>query len=104
MTHRRIFTREFKLDVIRQLEHKDKAQLCREHNLQPQLLNRWEREQRDYPKIAFKGKGNLYKLEAKLAESQRLIGELYAENALLKKNIISLQEKQEEEKMLRSTQ
>ena len=37
------------------------------------------------PNEAFKGQGNLWKLEAKLAERERLIGELYAENSFLKK-------------------
>ena len=32
----------------------------------------------------------MYKTEAELAEAQRLIGELYAENALLKKNLVEL--------------
>lgn len=101
--NRRTFTREFKLEIMRQLEHQSKAQLCREHNIQPQLIDRWIREQRDYPKAAFKGKGNLFKLEAQLAESQRLVGELYAENAILKKTITFFQERKVEEKMLRST-
>jgi hypothetical protein len=40
-------------------------------------------------------------VEAQLAEAQRLIGQLYAENALLKKAIQSVQERQAEERLLR---
>lgn len=100
----RTFSREFKLDILSQLQHKGKAQVCREHNLQPQVVNRWLREQRDYPKEAFKGKGKMYKLEGQLAEAQRVIGQLCMENELLKKSISFLKEKEAEEKMLRSTQ
>jgi transposase-like protein len=103
MATRRRFTREFKLDILRQAEHQPLAEVCREHNLQPTLVNRWKREQQQYPKEAFRGKGNLYKLEAQVAKYERLVGQLYAENALLKKAIASLQERQAEERMLRST-
>jgi transposase len=43
---KRVFSREFKLDVVRQLVSGEKrlAQLCREHNLCETLLRRW-REQ-----------------------------------------------------------
>jgi len=102
MVKRKTYTREFKLDILRQIEEKPASEVCREHDLHPTTVNRWKREQQQYPKDAFKGKGNLYKLEAKLAERDRLIGQLYAENALLKKAITNLQERQAEERMLRS--
>jgi len=99
---RRNFTQEFKLDILRQIEQKPIAEVCREHNLHPILVNRWRREQRDYPKAAFQGRGNMYKLEAQLAERDRLIGQLYAENALLKKAVALQRERRAEEKMLKS--
>jgi len=40
-------------------------------------------------------------VEAQLAEAQRLIGQLYAENAFLKKAIQVVQERQAEERLLR---
>jgi transposase-like protein len=100
---RRTFDRNFKLEILQQAKHRPMAELCREHNLNQNMVLRWKRELEQYPKEAFKGKGNLYKVEAQLAESQRLIGQLYAENALLKKAIQSLQEKEAEEKALRCT-
>lgn len=103
MTTRRKFTKEFKLDVLREAEHQPLAEVCREHNLHPALVKRWKKEQQQYPKNAFRGKGNLYKAEAEIAKLERMIGQLYAENALLKKAIANLQEKRAEERMLRST-
>lgn len=100
---RRTFSREFKQDILRQLEHRSTAEVCREHNLLPTLVDRWKREQRDYPKAAFRGRGKMYKLEAQLAERDRLIGQLYAENALLKKVAALELERRAEERMLRST-
>jgi transposase len=102
MATKRKFTREFKLEVIQQAEQRSSAEVCREHNLNPNLLYRWRSEMKRYPKDAFKGKGNMYKMESQLAEAQRLVGQLYAENALLKKAIQSAQERQVEERMLRS--
>jgi len=103
MIKRRKFDREFKLDILRQVEQQPLAEVCREHNLHPNLICRWKREQNDYPKTAFKGMGNFYKAEAQIAKLERIIGQLYAENAFLKKNIMTLQERQAEEKMLRCT-
>ncbi len=102
MVTRRRFDREFKLQILQQAEHQPIDVLSREHNIHPNTITRWKREQRQYPTEAFKGKGNMYKLEAKLAEAQRIIGELYAENTLLKKAILSAQVRQAEERLLRS--
>lgn len=88
---RRKFTRDFKLSVVSQLEAgKSPAELGREHNIHPIMLCKWKRELQEYPKTAFKGNGNAYTLEAKLAEKDRLIGKLYAENELLKKALSTL--------------
>jgi transposase len=103
MVTRRKFTREFKVEVLQQAEQRSTAEVCREHNLSANVLYRWRSEMKRYPKDAFKGNGNMYTLEAKFAEAQRLIGQLYAENALLKKAVQSVQERQVEERMLRST-
>jgi len=103
MATKRRFNREFKLQILQQAEHQPVAEVCREHNLHPNMISRWKMELEKYSRDAFKGKGNTYKVEAQLAEAQRLIGQLYAENALLKKAIYSVQERQAEERMLRCT-
>lgn len=89
---RRKFTREFKISVLRELENgKTAAEVCREHIIHPTVLPRWRREYQENPQNAFGGCGNTYKLDAKIAECERLIGQLYAENAFLKKALNTLE-------------
>jgi transposase len=88
---RRRFTREFKISVINELDAgKTIAQLSREHNLHPTLISRWKREYRENPESAFRGNGK--PAESKVAELERLVGQLYAENAFLKKALERLRE------------
>lgn len=83
---KRKFTKEFKLSVLRELDGgKTAVQLGREHNIQPNMISKWNSQYKQNPEKAFSGNGNTYTLEAKLAESQRLIGKLYAEVEFLKK-------------------
>jgi len=92
MKTRRIFTRNFKLSVLRELESgKNVAQLSRENNLHPSLIARWKKEHQNDPKNAFQGNGNTYKDSARIAELEKLIGRLYAENSLLKKALTNLE-------------
>lgn len=98
MGARKSFTREFKLSVLRDLDGKPLAQVCREHELRPTLVSRWQREYRENPREAFSGNGKLYKQDAKIAKYERLLGQLYAENAFLKKALEKLQQLQAEEK------
>lgn len=98
MGSRRTFTREFKHKVVELLRVKSAAEICREHEIGPNLLSRWKREREENPGEAFKGNGHLWKWEAKLAEKDRLIGQLYAENELLKKNIAFMEDLQAEER------
>lgn len=89
---RRKFSRDFKISILNELQAgKSGAQICREHNIGSCTLYKWKHIFEKYPDTAFKGNGNAYTLEAKLTESQRLIGKLYAENELLKKANQSLQ-------------
>jgi len=55
-------------------------QVARENGIHPTLLARWKREYTQNPDKAFSGNGNAYKDQVQLAECQRLIGKLYAEN------------------------
>jgi transposase-like protein len=98
MRTRRIFTRDFKLSILRELESKSAAEICREHNLHPVLLCTWKRDYERNPNSAFSGRGNMWKEEAKIIQYERLIGQLYAENAFLKKTSAILQQRKVEEK------
>ena len=62
MATKRRFNREFKLQILRQAEHQPLAEICREHNLHPNMISRWKRELEKYSRDAFKGKGNTYKV------------------------------------------
>lgn len=98
---RRTFTQEFKRKVIDQLCVQSAAEVCREHEISPNVLSRWKREFEANPEEAFKGHGHLWKWEAKLAEKDRIIGKLYAENERLKKSIALMDRLKAEEKRRR---
>lgn len=94
MKKRRTVTRDFKISVLRELENgKSTAQVCREHGIHPSMFSKWRREYRDNPQMAFGGNGNICKLNAKVADYERVIGQLYAENAFLKKVLSTLETK-----------
>ncbi len=83
---RRIFTKDFKLQVIRQVQAgKALAQAAREHDLHPNLIAKWQKLHAQYAQNAFQGNGHAYTEEAKVAELERLIGQLTIKNSLLKK-------------------
>lgn len=88
---RRTFDKEFKLAVVRDLESgKTTAQVSRERSVKADLALRWAKEYRDNPKLAFAGKGKPATADAKVAELERMVGKLYAENDFLKKACESL--------------
>ena len=87
MGSRRKFNIDLKRKIVQELGSRPVEEVCREYEIQKQLAHRWKREFEVNPSEAFSGNGNIWKYEAKLAEKDRLIGQLYAENALLKKNI-----------------
>jgi transposase len=65
---RRRFTREFKLQVVREVEAgKTPAQAAREYHVHPALLVRWRKAHRQYAERAFTGHGRLDKDEARIA-------------------------------------
>ena len=96
---RRSFTKEFKLERIRELESgKTVVQIGRENGILPALVTRWKKEYYENPRHAFKGNGNLFKEDAKIAELERKVGQLYLENEFLKKALKTLELRILEEK------
>ncbi|MFH1587919.1 MAG: transposase [Candidatus Diapherotrites archaeon] len=94
MSKRKNFSKEFKLSVLQEIESgKTSAQVCREYDLNKDLIYRWKKEYDSNPTEAFAGKGNTWKLEAKNAELERKIGQLYLENEFVKKVNANLQAK-----------
>jgi len=89
---RRRFTREFKLQVVREVESgKSVAHVAREYQLHPTMINRWRREHMRYAEHAFSGNGSSVKSETRVAELERMVGQLTMENALLKKALLQLE-------------
>lgn len=89
MARGRTYTREFKLELCRQVTTGEKrpAQLCREHNLAESVLLRWRKEYEARGEAAFTEKQLCGReaLEAKIAELERFCGKLALENDILKK-------------------
>lgn len=89
---RRQFTRDFKLQVIREVEAgKTVAQAARGHQLHPNTIIKWRGLHQQYAERAFAGNGQAYKDEARIAELERMVGQLRMENALLKKALSRLE-------------
>ena len=92
LKQRRKFTRDFKLQVIREIEAgKSLAQAAREHQLHPTLICRWQKQRRQYAERAFAGNGYLYTDQARVSELERMVGRLTLENELLKKALLRLE-------------
>ena len=90
---RRTFSRDFKLQVVREVESgKPQAEVAREHQLSQHMLSRWCRQHRRYKDKAFSGKGRPYTDEARIAALERMVGRLTMENDLLKKVLQKLEE------------
>lgn len=92
----RTFSREFKLEVVRQIASGQKrpAQLCREHQLAETVLLRWRREYEERGDAAFTPKEaptGQTSMEQRMAELERFCGQLALENAALKKAVQHLQ-------------
>lgn len=96
---RRQFTREFKVSVLHELESgKSTAEVCREHNINPTMLYKWKKQYNSNPETAFSSNGNISNLEAKVAQYERIIGQLHIENAFLKKVLSNLETRLQEER------
>ncbi|MCA1603698.1 MAG: transposase [Acidobacteria bacterium] len=90
---RRVFSRDFKLQVVREVETgKSQAQIAREHRISQNLISRWCRQHRRYKDRAFVGKGHAYTDDSRFAALERMVGKLTMENDLLKKVLQKLEE------------
>jgi transposase-like protein len=79
------------MEVLRDLESgKQIGEICRQNDINKSTLYKWKNEYKANPGSAFAGNGKVSKLDAKVADRERLIGELYAENSLLKKAVSRL--------------
>lgn len=86
MAKRRVFTPEFKAQVV--LEElsgfKDKAEICREYGLRPQVFARWREEFLERAPEVF-GERRCDDEAERIAELERLVGRLTMELEAAKK-------------------
>jgi transposase len=89
----RTFSREFKLEVCRQVASGEKrvAQVCREHQVRENVLLRWRQQYAAHGEAAFlpQASDGAAGLEQRVAELERLCGQLALENAVLKRGLRS---------------
>jgi transposase len=86
---RRVHSQAFKLEVVGQLFSGEKrpAQVCREYGLAESLVQRWRREYAERGEEAFAPRAYSREecRERRVAEFERLCGQLALENTVLKK-------------------
>ncbi len=90
--HKRMHSREFKLDVVRQIASGQKrpAQACREYGLAESVLSRWRKEYQERGESAFLPPASESSShEQRIAELERFCGQLALENQVLKKALQS---------------
>jgi transposase len=102
MTTRRQFSAEEKVQILRLhlLEHKAISEICEQHQLNPNVFYRWQKDLFDHGTAAFDRAENgsadrttqkLQKenmqLKAKLASKDEVISEIMAEQVRLKKTL-----------------
>jgi transposase len=87
MSKRRTFTPEFKARVV--LEEltgvKDKAEICREYRLRPQVLSRWREEFVERAPEIFATTPSRGDEQERIAELERMVGRLTMELEAAKK-------------------
>ena len=91
---RRVFTREFKLAAVNELESgKEVGFVARQLEVHPNVLYRWQREFKRHPAKAFRGQGDRSLAESSAAALERKVGQLTMENDFLKKLLLSFEER-----------
>lgn len=89
---KKTFSKEFKLQVVQQLQTgKNVVEVARDHDLKQELVWAWKRAYNKDPVHAFAGKGNSVSMETRNAELERKIGQLYLQVEFLKKVNAGLQ-------------
>ena len=87
MSKRRAFTPEFKAQVV--LEDltgiKDKADICREYRLRPQVFSRWREEFLERAPEIFATQPSRGDEQERIAELERMLGRLTMEVEVAKK-------------------
>jgi transposase len=92
---KRVHSREFKLDIVRQVAtgQKRPAQACREYGLADSVLSRWRKEYQERGESAFQPTQSegVTTQEQRIIELEQFCGQLALENQVLKKTLQRLQ-------------
>lgn len=87
MSERRVFTPEFKARVV--LEElagiKDKAEICREYRLRPQVFSRWREEFLERAAEIFATERSRGDEQERIADLEQMVGQLTMELEVAKK-------------------
>lgn len=91
MRQRRQFSAEFKARVVLEVlsGQKRAAEVCREHQLKPDLLSRWKADFVSQAPTVFQGDERTHRAEQRIAELERLVGRLTLELEVAKKRCCS---------------
>ena len=84
---RRRFTREFKLEAVRQVavEGRTRRQVADDLGLNANMLGRWIKQLRSDPAQSFPGNGNLKARDKEVEDLRRQVARLKGELSFLKK-------------------
>src|SRR5436305_15091834 len=92
---RRVFTREFKLAAVKELESgKPIGYVARQLEVNANTLDRWRREFKAEPTKAFCGQGRRVLAESREVGLERKIGQMMMENEFLEKLVRSVEAQQ----------
>lgn len=87
MTRRRTFSPRFKAQIALEAlgEHRSQAALCRQHNLGPDLISRWRQQLVERAYELFATPVSRSAEQDRIAELERLVGQLTFELGAAKK-------------------
>jgi len=87
MTRRRTFTAKFKAQVVLDIlsGHKSAADICREHQLKPQVISGWKTTFVNQAAQVFAQDEQRSQEQQRIAELERLVGRQTLELEILKK-------------------
>lgn len=87
MGRRRTFSADFKAQVVLEVlsGSRSAAEICRQHELKPQLLSLWKSELVDHAAAVFQRDAQQDNNQARIAELERLVGRLTLELEVAKK-------------------
>jgi transposase len=86
---RRVYSKEFKLEVIRQIKQDDRniSEIAKELNIDPGQIYRWVREYKKYEGDSFTGHGKLPANEEEMKKLRKKLADKEEELEILKKAI-----------------